>query len=90
MFHDPSIWDMFPLSFFYELKRRLGGKGLKHLHSLITKYNLQTLPDFKDFTSFSIDNDVKLPDWFGHSMNPAGRENIDAYLTNYRKHEKNN
>lgn len=39
---------------------------------------------------FCMDNNLTLPNWVCHSMNPAGRENIDTYLLNYRKHEKNN
>ena len=42
----------------------------------------------KWLVEFCMDNNLKLPDWFGHSMNPAGRENIDNYLLNYRKQEK--
>lgn len=44
----------------------------------------------KWLVDFCIDNELILPDWYGHSMNPVGRENIDVYLRNYRKHEKNN
>ena len=44
----------------------------------------------KWLVEFCMDNNLKLPQWFGHSMNPAGRENIDSYLLNYRKHEEIN
>ena len=34
---------------------------------------------------FCMDNDLKLPDYYVHSMNPTGKINIQSYLDNYRK-----
>lgn len=31
----------------------------------------------------------KLPDFYVHSMNPVGKDNIIAYLNQYKKHEQN-
>lgn len=42
----------------------------------------------KWLVDFCMDNDLKLPEYFVHSMNPAGGDNIKAYLENYKKHEK--
>ena len=39
---------------------------------------------------FCIDNNVKLPAFKVHSMNPAGRANIKGLLENYKKHEDSN
>ena len=38
-------------------------------------------------TDFCIDNDLKLPEWFCHSMNPAGKDNINFLLKNFKKHQ---
>jgi hypothetical protein len=32
------------------------------------------------------DNELKFPDYYIHSMNPTGRDNIKAYIENYKKH----
>ncbi len=34
---------------------------------------------------FCIDNNLQLPDYRVHSMNPAGRENIKGFLENFKK-----
>lgn len=39
--------------------------------------------------NFCMDNEVKLPEYYCHSMNPAGRENILFLLKNFEKHQKN-
>jgi len=36
---------------------------------------------------FCIDNKITLPIWICHSMNPAGRDNINGLLTNFKKHQ---
>ena len=36
---------------------------------------------------FCMDNNLTLPDWICHSMNPAGRDNINHLLLNFRKHQ---
>lgn len=36
---------------------------------------------------FCIDNEVKLPKFKVHSMNPAGAANIKGLLENYKRHE---
>ena len=38
---------------------------------------------------FCMDNNVKLPEYMVHSMNPAGAENIQSILDNYKKYEEN-
>lgn len=43
----------------------------------------------KWLVDFCINNDLKLPEWFCHSMNPAGKENINMLLTNFKKHQQN-
>lgn len=35
--------------------------------------------------NFCMDNDIKLPAYKVHSMNPVGKKNIESYLTNYLK-----
>ena len=40
----------------------------------------------KWFVDFCIDNDVKSPDFMVHSKNPAGAENIQSLLDNFKKH----
>lgn len=42
----------------------------------------------KWLVEFCMDNNLKLPDYFVHSMNPAGAKNITSYLENYKKHEQ--
>jgi hypothetical protein len=37
---------------------------------------------------FCIDNNLNLPDYRVHSMNPAGRENIKSLLANFKKHQE--
>lgn len=42
----------------------------------------------KWLVEFCIDSGAKLPDYFVHSMNPAGAKNITSLLENYKKHEE--
>ncbi|RMZ59075.1 hypothetical protein D1632_16070 [Chryseobacterium nematophagum] len=35
---------------------------------------------------YSLDYELMLPDFYCHSMNPIGKENIIALLTNFRNH----
>ena len=42
----------------------------------------------KWLVEFCMDNNLKLPEYFVHSMNPAGAKNITSYLENYKKHEQ--
>lgn len=42
----------------------------------------------KWLVEFCMDNNLKLPDYFVHSMNPAGAKNITSLLENYKKHEQ--
>ena len=54
------------------------------------KFNEKTGMDCaKWLVDFCIDNKLELPDWVTHSMNPAGRDNINLFLNNYLKHQKN-
>lgn len=39
----------------------------------------------KWLVDYCIDTDQKLPDFFSHSMNPTGRENINILLNNFIK-----
>jgi hypothetical protein len=34
-----------------------------------------------------MNNNLKLPEFYCHSMNPAGKENILTILTNFKKHQ---
>jgi hypothetical protein len=43
----------------------------------------------KWLVDFCIDNDLKLPRYIVHSMNPSGRENIKGLLDNFKKHQEN-
>ena len=40
----------------------------------------------KWLVDYCVDNGAKFPDYMVHSMNPIGRERIDAYIANARKH----
>ena len=40
----------------------------------------------KWLVDFCIDNNLELPAYKVHSMNPAGKNNIISYLENYKKH----
>jgi hypothetical protein len=44
----------------------------------------------KWLVDFCIDNNLELPNWISHSMNPAGRDNINLFLKNYLKLSKKN
>jgi hypothetical protein len=40
----------------------------------------------KWLVNYCMDNNFKLPNYFVHSMNPAGKQNILSILNNYKKH----
>ena len=40
----------------------------------------------KWLVDYCIDNGKPFPKWLVHSMNPVGKENITAYISNYLKH----
>ena len=40
----------------------------------------------KWLVEYCLDNNTKLPDYIVHSANPAGKENIEKYLFNAKKH----
>lgn len=42
----------------------------------------------KWLVDFCIDNEIKLPEFMVHSMNPAGAKNIQSLLDNYKKYEE--
>lgn len=42
----------------------------------------------KWLVDYCIDNDLKLPSYLSHSMNPVGRDNILGILDNFKKYEK--
>ena len=39
---------------------------------------------------FCMDNELTLPNCVCHSMNPAGRDNINSLLNNFKKHQNGN
>lgn len=39
----------------------------------------------KWLTEYCMDNYLSLPDFFCHSMNPVGKENIESLLKNFKK-----
>lgn len=41
----------------------------------------------KWLVEFCVDNNLKLPRWYVHSMNPAGRDNINYFLRNFKQHQ---
>jgi len=43
----------------------------------------------KWLVNFCVENDLDLPDWVCHSMNPVGRDNINFLLENFKKHKEN-
>jgi len=43
----------------------------------------------KWLVNFCIEKDLKLPRWYCHSMNPTGRDNINYFLRNFKKHQEN-
>ena len=38
---------------------------------------------------YCLDNGVKYPEYYIHSMNPVGKQNIDSYIANFKKHNQN-
>jgi hypothetical protein len=36
---------------------------------------------------YCVDKKLSLPEWVCHSMNPAGRDNINMLLRNFKKHQ---
>lgn len=40
----------------------------------------------KWLVDYCIDNGKEFPKWLVHSMNPVGKENITAYISNYLNH----
>ena len=38
---------------------------------------------------YCLDNSISYPYYYVHSMNPVGKKNIDSYIANFRKHNKN-
>jgi hypothetical protein len=54
--------------------------------------------DFKEKTGYDsakwlcdycLDNNVKFPEYYVHSWNPTGKQNIITYIENYKKHIEN-
>jgi len=43
----------------------------------------------KWLVDYCIDNKKPFPKWFIHSMNPAGKINMESYIENYLKHCEN-
>lgn len=39
----------------------------------------------KWLVEFCMNNDLKLPEFYVHSMNPVGKENIESYLNNFKR-----
>ena len=44
----------------------------------------------KWLVDYCMDNELRLPEWYTHSMNPAGTQNIDSLLVNFKKHQEKN
>jgi hypothetical protein len=42
----------------------------------------------KFLVEYCIENNLKLPEFYVHSMNPVGKDNIINYLNNYKKHNE--
>ena len=63
------------------------------MYSGVDAYN-KMYEEFKEKTGldcakwlvdYCMNNDLDLPEYFVHSMNPAGGKNISSYLDNYKK-----
>lgn len=44
----------------------------------------------KWLVEYCIENNCKIPDYYVHSMNPVGAENIKNYLEHFKKHQRGN
>lgn len=54
------------------------------------KYDEKTGYDCaKYLVEYCLQGNYKLPEWYVHSMNPVGKQNIAQLLENYEKHESN-
>ena len=42
----------------------------------------------KFLVEYCIENNLKLPEFYVHSMNPVGKDNIINYLNNFKKHNE--
>lgn len=40
----------------------------------------------KWMVNYCIDNEKKFPNWYLHTMNPAGKINMESYIKNYLRH----
>ena len=69
----------------------------KYWHDYEASKKYQEQQNYKEKTGFDcakwlidycMDNDLKLPSYLSHSMNPVGRDNILGILNNYKKYEK--
>lgn len=63
-----------------------GGKiYMKYLETISEKTGMDCA---KWLVDYCIDNGKSFPNWLVHSMNPVGKENITAYISNYLKQEE--
>lgn len=61
-------------------------KGSEY-NKLYDKFEEKTGYDcVKWMVDYCIDNGKKFPKWYLHTMNPAGRMNMESYIKNYLKH----
>lgn len=44
----------------------------------------------KWLVEYCIENNCKIPDYYVHSMNPIGAENIKNYLEHFKRHQRGN
>jgi hypothetical protein len=65
-------------------------KGTEVYNKNYEKFQEKTGYDaVKWLVDYCIDNNLKFPEWYLHTMNPAGMENMKSYILNYLKHSTN-
>lgn len=65
---------------YHESMFKDGKVYMKYLETVSEKTGMDCV---KWMVDYCMDNSLKLPQWLTHSMNPVGRKNMDAYLTNF-------
>ena len=64
-------------------------QGKLHLWNEQLEQEKTGLDCCKWLIDYCIDNDKELPKWNCQSANPVGKENMNALLNNFRKHQNN-
>ena len=84
--------------FVKEVEKRGLPKKVSFDHDLGDVSDIKKYSDFLEKTGYDCakwlcdycqDNNLKFPEYFIHSMNPTGSDNIRTYIENYKKHIEN-